>query len=158
MRMDAGPRIRAMPHQQPHHRRCRIDHGVMQRSPLVAIGPLHIDEIRPLPQQRLDARQIVRPRRLDELPAADTIDMRLQPRPVVEPIRPRQDALRVMQREVLQRRIAIVRLHLGDGRRVASAYGIEQFLGLATKLMEIGSFGKRSRRTGDTRHDEPLPG
>jgi hypothetical protein len=66
--------------------------------------------------------------------------------------------LRIVQREVLQRGIAIVRPHLGDGRRIAGAYGIEQLFGLATKLIEIGSVGKRARRTRDSRHDEPLPG
>ena len=82
--------------------------------------------------------------RLDQTLDGDAVDVRLQLRPTLEPIRPREHQLGVVQRERARIGIAVMRVHFRDGVGSPAAKRVQQFLRLALELIEVRMLAQRA--------------
>ena len=107
---DAVARVRSRFEQQPRHldvtRHDRdVDGAYFEARRSLA---QQIDDFRPPREQRTDRAEVALLHGLVQPRRRDAIDGRLQLRPALEPVRARQHELRVVQREGLRRRGAMV--------------------------------------------------
>jgi hypothetical protein len=115
VRVDTGVCIGAGLHQHADHRRQTLHYCVVQRTPLIAVRPLHVGQIRPELQYASDPVDVVRAGRRDELFRGDPIDVPFELGPAIEAVRAGHDQLRVVKGERAEEGLAATR----SSRRVA---------------------------------------
>src|SRR5688572_30809704 len=71
---------------------------------------------------------------------------------------PREHELRIVQGERRPVEVTVVRLHLGERRRIAGSRRVKQLPGLTFQLIQIGMLAKRTCGRLMGGHDELLPG
>ena len=102
--------------------------------------------------------QVSRAHCVDQSFHRGAVDKRLELRPTFKTVRAGNHELCVVQRERARIRAVIVRVHLGGRNILPVLERLEQFLGLAFQLIEVGPLAQDAGGDEWSRHDDLLPG
>lgn len=86
MRMNPSPRVRAFPHEQPHHFGAPPDHGVVDRAVFVAVGKRHAGKLGPGVQHGSHAFDVSGANGFDQPPNGYPVNVSLELRPAIEAV------------------------------------------------------------------------